>query len=70
MRALVYQDVTITTGLVDTSSTARLLSLVMNDQIDPSPIVTQTFPMSQMIEAYDVFARAGQTGALKVVCRK
>lgn len=42
----------------------------MNDQIDPSPIVTQTFPMPQMLESYDVFARAGQTGAQKVVGKK
>jgi alcohol dehydrogenase len=70
LETLWIKDVTITTGLVDTSSTARLLSLVTNRQLDPSPLVTQTFTLSQMLEAYDVFSRAGETGALKVVCTK
>jgi alcohol dehydrogenase len=70
LESLWIKDVTITTGLVDTSSTARLLELVANHQLDPSPLVTQTFSLSQMMEAYDVFARAGETGALKVVCNK
>lgn len=70
LETLWIKDVTITTGLVDTSSTARLLSLVTNRQLDPSPLVTQTFTLPQMLDAYDVFARAGETGALKVVCAK
>jgi alcohol dehydrogenase len=70
LESLWIKDVTITTGLVDTSSTSRLLELVSNHQLDPSPLVTQTFALSQMMEAYDVFARAGETGALKVVCNK
>jgi alcohol dehydrogenase len=70
LETLWTKDVTITTGLVDTSSTARLLGLVNNSQLDPSPIVTHTFSLPQLLEAYDVFARAGETGALKVVCKK
>jgi alcohol dehydrogenase len=70
LESLWIKDVTITTGLVDTSSTARLLELVANHQLDTSPLVTQTFSLSEMMEAYDVFARAGETGALKVVCNK
>jgi alcohol dehydrogenase len=30
-------------------------------------MVTHTFPLEQMEEAYDVFSRAADTGALKVV---
>jgi alcohol dehydrogenase len=70
LESLWIKNVTITTGLVDTSSTARLLTLVRNGQLDPSPLVTHTFRLSQMMEAYDVFARAGETEAIKVVCTK
>lgn len=61
------KDVTITTGLVDTFSTPTLLKLVTSHQVDSSRFVTHHFTMDQFMEAYDVFARAGDTGALKVV---
>ena len=70
LESLWIKDVTITTGLVDTSSTPRLLGLVAGHQLDPAPLVTQTFPLDQMMAAYDVFSKAGETGALKVVCTK
>jgi alcohol dehydrogenase len=70
LESLWSKDVTITTGLVDTSSTPRLLGLVAGHQLDPLPLVTQTFPLHQMMAAYDVFGNAAETGALKVVCTR
>ena len=61
------RDVTITTGLVDTKSTPTLLRLIISHQLDSSRFVTHHFVMDQFLDAYDVFARAGDTGALKVV---
>jgi alcohol dehydrogenase len=61
------RDVTITTGLVDTSSIPTLLKLVAGHQIDAERFVTHRFGFDDFIEAYDVFARANETGALKVV---
>jgi alcohol dehydrogenase len=61
------RDVTITTGLVDTSSTPTLIKLVRSHQLDAARFVTHHFTLDQMEEAYDVFARAAETGALKVV---
>lgn len=60
------RNVTITTGLVDTYSTPQLLDMVVAGQIDTGHMITHRFALEQIIEAYDVFARAGQTGALKV----
>ena len=57
---------TITTGLVDTSSTATLLKMVEAGQIDTTRFVTHRFGLGEMLEAYDVFADAADTGALKV----
>jgi alcohol dehydrogenase len=70
LESLWIKDVTITTGLVDTSTTPQLLKLVAGHQLDPGPMVTQTFPLDQMMAAYDVFGAASETGALKVVCTK
>ncbi|MEU4617771.1 MULTISPECIES: zinc-dependent alcohol dehydrogenase family protein [Streptomyces] len=61
------KNVTITTGLVDTSSTPTLLRMMAGGRLPASSMVTHTFPLEQMEEAYDVFSRAADTGALKVV---
>jgi alcohol dehydrogenase len=61
------KNVTITTGLVDTSSTPTLLRMAGAGRLPTSSLVTHTFPLDDMEEAYDVFGRAADTGALKVV---
>jgi alcohol dehydrogenase len=61
------RDVTITTGLVDTYSTPTLLRLVTGHQVEADRFVTHHFTLDQFEEAYDVFGRAADTGALKVV---
>ncbi len=61
------KDVTITTGLVDTSSTPTLLRLATHKQIDLAPFVTHAFSMSEVVEAYTVFADPVRSNALKVV---
>jgi alcohol dehydrogenase len=60
------KNVTITTGLVDTYSTPTLLSLVASRQIEPARFITHRFGLDEFMDAYDVFSRAGETGALKV----
>ena len=61
------RDITITTGLVDTYSTPTLLKLVASGQINVKPFITHHFGLDEFDEAYDVFGRATDTGALKVV---
>ncbi len=67
LESLWIKNVTITTGLVDTYSTPTLLRLVEGRQLDSSKFVTHHFAMADFMEAYDVFSRAADTGALKVV---
>ena len=67
LEELWIKDVTITTGLVDTFSTPTFLRLLAGHQLDVSNFVTHHFRLDQFIEAYDVFTRAAETGALKVV---
>lgn len=67
LEELWIRNVTITTGLVDTFSTPTLLRLIEGGLINPAPLVTHHFEMGEFEEAYDVFSRAADTGALKVV---
>jgi alcohol dehydrogenase len=57
----------VTTGLVDTCSTPLLLRLLAGRQIDTRKFVTHRFGLDEFPDAYDVFSRAADTGALKVV---
>ncbi|HEY7042258.1 MAG TPA: zinc-dependent alcohol dehydrogenase family protein [Nocardioidaceae bacterium] len=61
------RDITITTGLVDTYTTPTLLRLVATGQLDSTRFVTHHFGLDEFEDAYDVFSRAAETGALKVV---
>jgi alcohol dehydrogenase len=61
------RNITVTTGLVDAYSTPTLLRLLTTRQIDAGRFVTHHFGLGDFIEAYDVFGRAADTGALKVV---
>jgi alcohol dehydrogenase len=66
LESLWAKDLTITTGLVDTSSTPTLLRMLAAGQLTTSDFITHRFELSQFLEAYDVFAHAQDSGALKV----
>jgi alcohol dehydrogenase len=61
------RDVTITTGLVDTFSIPQLLRLIAAGRLDPSPFARHHFALVDAMAAYDTFADAATTNALKVV---
>jgi alcohol dehydrogenase len=67
LETLWTRDVTITTGLVDTYSTPTLLRLVASHQIDAGSFATHHFGLHDFMEAYDVYEKAADTGAIKVV---
>jgi alcohol dehydrogenase len=70
LETLWIKDVTLTTGLVDTSTTPTLLRLLASGHLDPSPLVTHRFGLHEMEDAYDLFSRPDETGALKVVAQR
>jgi alcohol dehydrogenase len=67
LESLWIKDITITTGLVDTFSTPKLLRLVAAHQIDAGRFVTHRFALDDIEEAYQVFGNAADSGAIKVV---
>jgi alcohol dehydrogenase len=67
LEKLWIRDVTITTGLVDTTTTPQLMRLIEEGRLDPRPFATHRFPLAGTEAAYDLFAAAAETNALKVV---
>lgn len=67
LETLWIKGVTITTGLVDTKTTPQLLKLIQERRLDPSLFATHRFSLSDTELAYDTFAAAAETHALKVV---
>jgi len=67
LQDLWIMDLSITMGLVSTSTTPMLLKLVAQHQLDAEKFATHHFTFDQMLEAYDTFGRAAETKALKVV---
>ena len=67
LEKLWIRDVTITTGLVDTNTTPQLLKLIAEGRLDATPFATHRFPLDETMAAYDTFADAANTNALKVV---
>jgi alcohol dehydrogenase len=61
------RDVTITTGLVDTRTIPQLMKLVASGRLDPTVFATHHVSLEDTMVAYDTFADAANTGALKVV---
>ena len=61
------RNLTITTRLVDTASTPMLLKTVQSQKINPKRLITHHFNLDGILDAYDTFARAADTRALKVI---
>ena len=60
-------NVTITTRLVDTISTPRLLKMVQSGKLQPLRLITHHFPFTGIMKAYETFGNAAIEKALKVI---
>ena len=67
LEKLWIRSITITTGLVDTFTIPRLMRLVASGRLDPTIFATHRFALDDTMDAYDTFADAASTNALKVV---
>jgi alcohol dehydrogenase len=66
LETLWIRNVSITTGLVDTFTTPTLLRMMAAGQVSPAGLVTHRYGIAEMMDAYDVFADAASSQALKV----
>jgi alcohol dehydrogenase len=67
LQDLWISDISITMGLVSTSTTPMLLKLVAQHKLAAEKFATHHFSFDQMMDAYETFGRAAETKALKVI---
>ena len=67
LESLWDRNISITTRLVDTVSTPMLLKTLCAHKLAPEGLITHRFKLDHILEAYDTFAHAAQTHALKVI---
>jgi alcohol dehydrogenase len=64
------KNITITTGLVDGTTVPMLLQLVQSGKVAGELFGTHEFRLDDVMSAYETFANAAETNALKVVIKR
>ncbi len=67
LQKLWIQNITITTGLVNTNTTPMLLKTVQSNKIQPEKLITHRFTFDKILDAYEVFGNAAREKAIKVI---
>ena len=67
LQKLWIQNITLTTGLVNTNTTPMLLKTVESKRLAPANLITHRFTFDQFLKAYEVFGNAAAENALKVI---
>lgn len=67
LQDLWIKNITLTTGLVNTNTTAMLLKTVQSGKLKPAELITHRFDFKDFMHAYEVFEHAEQEQALKVI---
>jgi alcohol dehydrogenase len=61
------KQVTITTGIPTGLTIPQLMNSISTGALDATTMITHRMPLADTEEAYDIFKRAAETGALKIV---
>ncbi|HEY9766320.1 MAG TPA: zinc-dependent alcohol dehydrogenase family protein [Chroococcales cyanobacterium] len=70
LEKLWIENVTLTTGLVDTRTIPLLLRMVLAGRLDAGKLITHRFPLDRIEQAYETFSQAAREKALKIVLQK
>lgn len=69
LEKLWHQNITLTTALVDTFTIPILLKTFEAGKLDPNQLITHHFDLKEILKAYEVFGKAAQQHALKVIIK-
>jgi alcohol dehydrogenase len=62
-------NITLTTRLVNASTTSMLLRMVQSGRIDAKKLISHRFELSDILKAYNTFGNAAKEHTLKVVIK-
>jgi len=60
-------NITLTTRLVDASTTPMLLMMVQSGRLESKKLISHRFQLTEIMKAYEIFSNAAKERALKVV---
>ena len=60
-------NMTLTTRLVDASTTPMLLKMVQSGRLNAKQLISHRFELSDILKAYDIFGHAAKEHAMKVI---
>ncbi|MCL2514731.1 MAG: zinc-dependent alcohol dehydrogenase family protein [Microbacteriaceae bacterium] len=61
------ENLTITTGLVNTDTSPTLIKLLAQGKLDVAGFISHRYALSDILDAYETFGNAAETKALKVI---
>ncbi|MCC3277372.1 MULTISPECIES: zinc-dependent alcohol dehydrogenase family protein [unclassified Arthrobacter] len=67
LERLWIENIDISMGLVNTNTLPMLLKLVAEGKLPAEEFISHRYPLHDIMQAYDTFSRAAETGALKVI---
>lgn len=67
LEKLWIQNITISTGLVNTNTTPMLMKTLESGKITPEQLITHRFKLDEILAAYEVFSNAAREKAMKVI---
>jgi alcohol dehydrogenase len=67
LETLWSRNITLSTSLVDATSTPQLLRAILSGGLSPGTLVTHHFALDNILEAYAAFGDAARSQALKVI---
>lgn len=70
IQKLWIQNITLTTGLVNTNTTPMLIKTLQSEMLQPQQLITHRFTFDEFPKAYEVFGNAAKEKALKVIVAK
>ena len=67
LQNLWFQNISLTTGLVNTNTIPMLIKTISSGKIDPTKLITHHFKLDDILQAYEVFGNASKEKAMKVI---
>jgi len=67
LQKLWIQNITLSTGLVNTNTTPMLLKTIKSEKLNPEKLISHRFLLIEILKAYEIFGTAEKSKAMKII---